>query len=259
MSQGGVKWDDITTENKDDLEMEMAIAKASKGNKVKEEIKRRAGGGLEQDMKRQAQAAEKALKEHEKELKKRAKVTKTDVNHLYQAMDKDKNKKEEKQRANGLVKIRLYRELLPQHCKDVPKISASASLEQINGVLDGIRANCALKSLRPQSVIAAKGLARGMEVLQKNLLEQKIDPLGLGDITGLAELIERHPKLLESELTEVSIELNGLLRQNCYVRLAMKMMAISMLLKGGKPPQDAAADGTEVDPMSELAKKFADL
>lgn len=238
--------DAVTADNREELEMNHAMQKHLKGKKMQQRLKQEMqghGSGMEAQLAAQAKQMEKEIKEREKQLKKERKVTPKDVQTMYAGLDAAKAKVLEKDRQAVLRKVRLYLKLLPQAAEQhVPKNYAKLPVAELSDILDAVRGELSLKNIKPQAHMSVVAVVKGMEWL---VHDQGINPLGFNNIRGLAELIERNPAALETEMTEMAVELNGMFNQNCFLRLGFKLVSLAMAFDRGsgqrKPHASAAA------------------
>lgn len=208
----------VSTANAEALAMHTKVSAAKKKEKEKDAIKTATGKG-------KAPAKEKA----EKPAPKLRKADLKAVQEMSQAGPGEKDEKLEKERAANLVKINLYVKFLPQEVPAPPggksgePWPAHTPAEDAKACLEQIRANLSLRNLIPTSrtyMITLLGF------YESAVMKSGFNPRGW-DIEGLASLIEQHPEMLESEMTEIAIEQNRFFNSNCYLRFLMKLLAVS--------------------------------
>jgi hypothetical protein len=245
--------DAVSADNREELEMRHALGKHLKQKKLQQRLKQEMGGqgsGMEAKLAQQAKQMEKEMKEQEKARKKENKVSAKDIQTMYAGIDAAKAKGLEKDRQKALRKIRLYLKLLPQAAEgNVPKNYTKLSIGDLNDILEAIRGELSLKNIKPQAHMTVVAAVKGLEWL---VHEQNINPLGFSNIRGLAELIERNPATLETEISEMAVEMNGLFNQNCYLRLGMKLVGLALAFDRGagqRKPQSSAQAAAAPDAM----------
>lgn len=244
---------EITADKASNISEQAEISRA----KAKAGLKGKTKAALEGDLEMQLQsmhindapppvAAPKA-----KKARAAPKMTREDVKVFHENMKEVEKSKDEKDVARLVVKVQLYQALMPRSCDGI-KISPNPSKAELEGVLKQIRARNSLQNLKPN---ATQTLCLAIQFAEVAVHDWGYNPMGFRNIRGFAKMIERNPELIETELTEMAIELHWLFEQGWYVRLGLKLGRLMKEYDEKRVVADAASKPVPAD----LEERFGAL